>query len=288
MKQLKYLIFLLPLFLVACKDDEPEQNLFSIAVQLSGEGTLGIGQHDCEITIDGYGQYITVDLLGDFDSFRVGNSIPSWLMVTTGERRIKIAVPDIAGTETRSGKIDFIVYKGNAQNSGSISITQKGLTYEDMLKHENKAIKKFLENVTVINEVPAENAFEVGSDAPFYKLAETGVYMQVISKGTEFFNVSERVYFRFERWNLLTYLNTGKLGNSEGNMNDMSFGITYFTFGGNDVTTKQWGDGIQLPLKYGIGDGEVNLIVPSKQGLENEVSNVIPFLYHIRYFKAQD
>ena len=240
---------MLPLFLVACKDDEPEQNLFSIAVQLSGEGTLGIGQHDCEITIDGYGQYITVDLLGDFDSFRVGNSIPSWLMVTTGERRIKIAVPDIAGTETRSGKIDFIVYKGNAQNSGSISITQKGLTYEDMLKHENKAIKKFLENVTVINEVPAENAFEVGSDAPFYKLAETGVYMQVISKGTEFFNVSERVYFRFERWNLLTYLNTGKLGNSEGNMNDMSFGITYFTFGGNDVTTKQWGDGIQLAIR---------------------------------------
>lgn len=107
MKQIKYLIFLLPFFFVACGDDEPEQNLFSIAVQLGGEGEVAIGQHDCEITVNGFGQYVTVDLLGDFDSFSVSNSIPSWLMVTTGERRIKIAVPDMAGTPSRSGKIDF-------------------------------------------------------------------------------------------------------------------------------------------------------------------------------------
>lgn len=34
MKQIKYLLFLLPFFLVACGEDEPEQNLFSnIAVR---------------------------------------------------------------------------------------------------------------------------------------------------------------------------------------------------------------------------------------------------------------
>lgn len=125
MKLIKYLFFLLPFIFTACGDDEPEQNLFSIAVQLGGEGEIAIGQHDCEITVDGYGQYVTVDLLGDFDSFRVGNSIPSWLMVTTGERRIKIEVPNIAGTPTRSGKIEFTVYKGKTRNTGSITITQK-------------------------------------------------------------------------------------------------------------------------------------------------------------------
>ena len=130
MKQIKYLIFLLPFFFVACGDDEPKQNLFSIAVQLGGEGEVAIGQHDCEITVNGFDQYITVDLLGDFDSFRVGNSIPSWLMVTTSERRIKIAVPDIAGTPSRSGKIDFTVFKGKAQNAGSITITQNPITSE--------------------------------------------------------------------------------------------------------------------------------------------------------------
>lgn len=238
MKQITYLLFLLPFFLVACGNDEPEQNLFSIAVQLGGEGELAVGQHDCEITVNGFGQYITVDLLGDYDSFSVGSSIPSWLMVTTGKHQIKIAVADIAGTPARSGKIEFTVFKGKAQNKGSISITQKELTYEDLLKREDKAIKNFLKDVTVIDEIPTGNAFEVGKDAPFYKLGESGVYMQVISKGTELFNVGDRVYLRFERWNLLTLLNTGNFGNSDGN--SMSHNITYFTFGGNDAVSKQW------------------------------------------------
>ncbi len=286
MKLIKYLIFLLPFLFAACGDNEPEQNLFSIAVQPVGEGEIAIGQHDCEITVNGYGQYITVDLLGDFDSFRLGNTIPSWLMVTSGERCIKIAVPDIAGADTRTGKIEFTVFKGKAQNSGSITITQKELTFEDMLKHEDKAIKAFLENQTVIDELPSGNTFETGSDAPFYKLGGTGVYIQVISKGSESFNVGERVYFRFERWQLLTYFTTGKLNNSLGNFNDVSQNTAFFTFGGQETSTKQWGEGIQLPLKYDIGNGEVNLIIPSQQGLQTEIANVTPFLYHIRYFKS--
>lgn len=286
MKHIKFLIFLLPFFFVACGDDEPEQNLFSIAVQLGGEGEIAIGQHDCEITVNGYGQYITVDLIGDFDSFRIGNNIPSWLMVTSGERRIKIAVPDIAGMDTRTGKIEFTVFKGKAQNTGSITITQKELTLEDMLKQEAKAIKAFLEDQTVIDKLPSGNTFEIGLDAPFYKLGESGIYMQVISKGSEFFNEGETVYFRFERWDLLTYLTTGKLGNSFGNWNDVGQNTAFFTFGGKDTATTQWGDGIQVPLKYGIGNGEVNLIIPSQQGSQSEIANVTPFLYHIRYFKS--
>ena len=59
------LVFLCSFAIVSCVDDndgddEPKQNLFSIAVQLGGEGEVAIGQHDCEITVNGFDQYITM------------------------------------------------------------------------------------------------------------------------------------------------------------------------------------------------------------------------------------
>lgn len=287
MKQIKYLLFLLPFFLVACGEDEPEQNLFSIAVQLGGEGELAIGQHDCEITVNGFGQYITVDLLGDFDSFRVGNSIPSWLMVTTGERRIKIAVPDIAGTPSRSGKIDFTVFKGKAQNSGSITITQNPITSEDLRNRENRTIKKFISQFRVIDAVPDVKDIQTGSDAPYYKLDADGkIYMQVLQKGNGSVpEYGDKIYFRFDRYNLIYFLENGHLGDASGNISDISLSATSFILNDED---SQWGSAIQMPMLLGLPLGsEVNLVVASDLGFTNEIANITPFLYKVRYIQDE-
>lgn len=287
MKLIKYLIFLLPFFFVACGDDEPEQNLFSIAVQLGGEGEIAIGQHDCEITINGYGQYITVDLLGDFDSFRVGNSIPSWLMVTTGEHRIKIAVPDIAGTPTRSCKIDFTVFKGKAQNTGSITITQNPITSEDLRNRENRAIKKYISQFRVIDAVPDVKDIQTGSDAPYYKLDVDGkIYMQVLKIGNGSVpEYGDKIYFRFDRYNLIYFLEHGHLGDPSGNISDISLSATSFIL--NDVDS-QWGSAIQMPMLLGLPLGsEVYLVVASDLGFTNEIANITPFLYKVMYLRDE-
>lgn len=287
MKLIKYLIFLLPFFFVACGDDEPEQNLFSIAVQLGGEGEIAIGQHDCEITINGYGQYITVDLLGDFDSFRVGNSIPSWLMVTTGEHRIKIAVPDIAGTPTRSCKIDFTVFKGKAQNTGSITITQNPITSEDLRNRENRAIKKYISQFRVIDAVPDVKDIQTGSDAPYYELDVDGkIYMQVLKIGNGSVpEYGDKIYFRFDRYNLIYFLEHGHLGDPSGNISDISLSATSFIL--NDVDS-QWGSAIQMPMLLGLPLGsEVYLVVASDLGFTNEIANITPFLYKVMYLRDE-
>lgn len=280
------LAFLCSFAIVGC-DDEPKQNLFSIAVQLGGEGEVAIGQHDCEITVNGFDQYITVDLLGDFDSFRVGNSIPSWLMVTTGEHRIKIAVPDIAGTPSRSGKIDFTVFKGKAQNAGSITITQNPSTSEDLRNCENRAINKYISQFRVIDAVPDIKDIQTGSDAPYYKLDVDGkVYMQVLQKGNGSVpEYGDKIYFRFDRYNLIYFLENGYLGDPFGNISDISSSATSFILNDED---SQWGSAIQMPLLLGLPLGsEVNLVVASDLGFTNEIANITPFLYKVMYLRNE-
>lgn len=280
------LAFLCSFAIVGC-DDEPKQNLFSIAVQLGGEGEVAIGQHDCEITVNGFDQYITVDLLGDFDSFRVGNSIPSWLMVTTGERRIKIAVPDLAGTPSRSGKIDFTVFKGKAQNAGSITITQNPITSEDLRNRENRAINKYISQFRVIDAVPDIKDIQTGSDAPYYKLDVDGkVYMQVLQKGNGSVpEYGDKIYFRFDRYNLIYFLENGYLGDPFGNISDISSSATSFILNDED---SQWGSAIQMPLLLGLPLGsEVNLVVASDLGFTNEIANITPFLYKVMYLRNE-
>ena len=100
-------------------------------------------------------------------------------MVTTGERRIKIAVPDLAGTPSRSGKVDFTVFKGKAQNAGSITITQNPITSEDLRNRENRAINKYISQFRVIDAVPDIKDIQTGSDAPYYKLQTKGTVLLV-------------------------------------------------------------------------------------------------------------
>lgn len=162
-------------------------------------------------------------------------------------------------------------------------------SYADLLNEENKAVNLYLANQRVSDVIPEDGNFEVGEDAPFYQLDEDGnVFMQVLSKGdTEKAEEGARVYFRFIRYNLRYYAPGEKLVGS-GNAEDMSTTSMYFIYDDfQNTNSATYGEGIQMPLKYLGYNCKVNLIVKSQDGWSDEISNVIPFLYTISYFKSQ-
>ena len=167
-------------------------------------------------------------------------------------------------------------------------------SYAELLNDETYATNRFLADHVVVNDLPADNKFitcaEMGDLAPYYKLDEEGdVYMQVVSPGTEG-NMAvhdQLIYIRFMRYNLFNYKD-GNLGTPSGNDSDLSNGSASFRFDNFQVTSSyQWGKGIQMPLKYVPIDAEINLVIKSQAGLYSEIANVQPYLYQVRYFKAQ-
>ena len=52
-------------------------------------------------------------------------------------------------------------------------------------------------------------------------------------------------------------------------------------------SSAQWGYGLQYPLLFLGVECEVNLIIKSQFGFTNEISYVLPFFYHVRYFHSQ-
>ncbi len=170
----------------------------------------------------------------------------------------------------------------------SLSSCNDSKSYAERLVDETKAVNYYLSDFRVENSIPENNEFELGPDAPFYRLDDEGnVYMQVIRKGDFENNKAtddQMIYFRWERNNLLYYYNYGKMI-SEGNSNNMSYNSTWFRFNNTtNSSSTQWGSGVQMPLNYLGIDCEVNLIVKSQYGFSSETSNVTPYVYNIRYF----
>ena len=73
-----------------------------------------------------------------------------------------------------------------------------------------------------------------------------------------------------------------------GNMNDMNNPTTYFLYDNYSVdVSSQYGEGIQLPLKFvGMGS-EVNVIIRSQVGISDEIADVQPYHWHIRYYRSK-
>ncbi len=164
-------------------------------------------------------------------------------------------------------------------------------SYAQLLDKERYATNAYLANCRVVNEIPRDTVFEVGADAPYYRIDQEGnVYMQVIKAGdrkTDKAKSSERIYFRYMRYNLYYWYTYGDML-GEGNENDMTMAPTYFQYGNYSLTTSaQWGYGIQMPLTFLGVDSEVNLIIKSKYGWSSEIAGVQPYLYHVRYFRNQ-
>lgn len=163
-------------------------------------------------------------------------------------------------------------------------------SYADLLAEETKAVNNFLADQRVINEIPSDTVFETGINAPYYRMDEDGnVYMQVIKAGSRDNMAADNqvIYFRFMRYNL-NYYTPGEAMTGEGNANDMEYAATSFRFANYSLqSSSQWGAGIQLPLYYLGIDSEVNIVIKSQYGFTDEISNVVPYLYTIRYFKSQ-
>lgn len=187
----------------------------------------------------------------------------------------------------------LLIYVLLAAVIGTLTACSKGESYADRLNKERNAVNAFLRRQRVVNEVPEDNKFEMGEDAPFYRIDPDGnVYMQVLHASdleTDSATLSMPIYFRYTRYNILQWYSEGVWRTYSDNATDnMSAYSAYFNF--NDYTlpvSSQWGYGIQLPLEFlGVEGTEVRLVVKSQYGFTNEISYVLPFLFHIRYFHS--
>lgn len=162
-------------------------------------------------------------------------------------------------------------------------------SYADLLNDENQLVNAFLAEHRVIETIPENNDFEVGEDAPYYRIDDEGnVYMQVLSKGTgEMPEEGDRVYFRYIRYDLNYYVVGSDYNSGAGNMNSPgNTEATYFLF--DDYTTdqsSQYGTGIQLPVKLLGYSCKVNVVIKSQSGPSADMSYVVPYLYNISYYK---
>lgn len=288
----KYLLFLLlPLVLVACREDDAEQDLFHLTLGTEADAEVAMGIHSAEITINGYARWIEVGIVGEFESYSLADDIPGWMTVTplaNYPNHFRIDVSELGGADSRMGKVAFTVFKGARSQTGSVTVTQHPCTLEDLKKTERRAMKSYLSKFDVVDSFPGVDDIRVGSVAPFYKLDSAGtVYMQVVSMGTAPAAAEgEKVYFRFMRYNLLSYLENGFL--PEGQGNNMATEPASFVVGSDAPSTTQWGPAIQMPVSLGLpADSEVNLVVASEAGFASETGSVIPFLYNIRYSSAK-
>jgi len=165
-------------------------------------------------------------------------------------------------------------------------------SYADRLNEERNAVNAFLANHRVVMSVPEDTVFEVGPDAPYYRIdADGNVYMQVLNAGdrvNDKAKKNEPIYFRYARYNLATWYANGIWSQADGNENTMDAVSCSFNY--SDYTlpsSSQWGYGLQFPLLFLGVECEVNLVIKSQYGYTSEISYVQPFFYHVRYFHSQ-
>lgn len=286
-----FLCLTLPLILTACRNDEPDPDLFHLTLGTEADADIAMGITSAEITINGYARCIDVGIVGDYDSFTLSDDIPDWMEISREgifdvPNSLRINVSALGGADSRTGKIGFTVFKGKRSQSGTITVTQNPCTLDDLKKTEQRAMKRYLSKFDVVDKLPAISDIRVGSVAPFYKLdAEGTVYMQVVSMGTSpAATRGEKVHFRFIRYSLLYYLENGFLPEGQGNANDLTASPAFIEVGSDAPATTQWGTAIQMPLLLGLPLGsEVNLVVASSAGFTPEIASVIPYRYNLRY-----
>ena len=166
-------------------------------------------------------------------------------------------------------------------------------SYAELLNDETRAVNSYLVDQVVCPTIPDDDAFitvaEAGDKAPYYQLDEDGnVFMQVVRRGSgPKAEENQLIFFRFTRYSLYNYKD-GSLGSGEGNDGDLSAGSASFIYDNyQQYSSYRWGTGLQLPLRYLPIDCEVNLVIKSQSGVYDEIAAVQPYLYKLRYFKAQ-
>ncbi len=163
-------------------------------------------------------------------------------------------------------------------------------SYADRLNEERNAVNAYLANHRVVMSIPKDSVFEVGENAPFYRIDTDGnVYMQVLNAGDrkDKAKTGEPIYFRYSRYNLSVWYANGEMVLYSGNESSMDELPCSFNYGDYSLpSSSQWGYGLQFPLLYLGVECEVNLVVKSQYGFTNEISYVMPFLFHVRYYHS--
>ncbi len=164
-------------------------------------------------------------------------------------------------------------------------------SYADRLNEERNAVNAYLANHRVVMSIPKDSIFEVGEDAPFYRIDTDGnVYMQVIKAGDRVNDLAkkgDRIYFRYSRYSLAIWYAEKLMEVYSSNENSMDAQSCSFTYADYSLpSTSQWGYGLQYPLNFLGVECEVNLVIKSQFGFTSEISYVMPFLYHVRYFRS--
>lgn len=173
----------------------------------------------------------------------------------------------------------------------SLSSCEKGESYADMLKKQEKAVNWYLSGESVSVEIPSDSIFIEGEDAPYYKMDEDGnVYMKVLESGdlNDKPQDGDRVYFRYSRMNLRNFYEAD-IEQWIGNSSDLTGATPSTSFiMGNYVlqSSYQYGTGIQLPLKYLGYNSRVKLVLKAASGFASEQSQCLPFVFEVRYFRG--
>lgn len=178
----------------------------------------------------------------------------------------------------------------------ALTSCEKGESYADLLRDEEKAVNWYLAQHRVETEAPTKaEDFEEGANAPFYRMNSDGtVYMQVINRGdlNDRPKLNDKVYFRYERTNIKN-LWQGSTSVPEGNMDNLATVATSLFYGNTTYpNSTQYGTGIQVPLDYLGYFSEVNLVIKSYSGFtgnnfSSEQTACIPFVYNIKYYKPE-
>ena len=167
----------------------------------------------------------------------------------------------------------------------SVTSCEDTKSYAELLTDENHTVNRFLVQHRVEESFPED--FEVGENAPYYRVDESGdVYMQVLQRGNGTFpQKNDRVYFRYTNYDLNSYVVGGENHGSGNADNVGGTTATFFLLDNYSVSeSTQYGTGIQIPVKLLGFDCKVNVVIKSQAGPTSMMSYVIPFLYTVSYY----
>ncbi len=163
-------------------------------------------------------------------------------------------------------------------------------SYSDLLNEEEKAVNWFMADRQIEVAIPADSVFLTGENAPFYKMDSDGfVYMQIVNRGDMESRPQkgDKVYFRYRQRNIKDLYN-GIDAEWYGNADNLLLVSSSLNYGNTNLSsTTMWGEGLQEPLKYVGYDSEVNLVIKSPKGMLSGQTLCIPYIYNVKYFKAE-
>lgn len=291
MKYFCYISIFLSLLLSACSSsDEPTSLSYTLSSEESEDVVISDSKRDAHVFSTGGGVY-QLSISGDFVNIVFDSSV-DWAVASYSSHIITVNISRPSSGNEESGHINFTVFNDNLSASGKISVKYKQPTYQDFLVKERKAIDYFLKDFVVATTTPNNIAqFQVGENAPFYYLDDNkNVAMRILSMGDDgLAENGDLVYFRYFRYNLMTYFTTGSMPSPTGNYDSLDNDASFIY---NDFLTPssaQWGKGIQMPLMKGVPYGSrVQLVISSQEGIKDEQAYCIPYLYEITYFLPEN